>query len=235
MRSTINWTISIVVSALLCAVLGFSAMAQSSPNAPLDAEAAATLVQELSDGLPDLIEDEAQVDSIIEKWDERQDLAGKTKEQILKILFADLRSVVKEKSIQDSVWQGWISEEKGEDETRVETPQKSAAPEVKAPEKPAVVVATEPLPTYKLCRPDLQVGLDMAPKVYLTGWVEVFNAKKGFGFIKVKKGNLYFKGDDFVYFDVRDLTPESSPQGNVEFFLSTEGTGKFRACAVTSI
>lgn len=79
--SGINWTKTVVASAILCTVLSFSVMAQDNPNKPLDEESVSALVEELTNGLADFIEDEARVTAITEKWDERENLAGKTRTQ----------------------------------------------------------------------------------------------------------------------------------------------------------
>ena len=63
----IGWTKLIIALALLCALFNFSAMAQDNSDEPIDEEAAAALVEELANGLPDLIDDEAAVAAITEK------------------------------------------------------------------------------------------------------------------------------------------------------------------------
>ena len=123
-----NWTRSIAALVLLCAIFSFSAMAQDNPDKPLDAEAASALRQKLIDGLPDLIEDEAAVEMITEKWEARQDLAGKTREQILKVLQADVRSVVNDAKLLASIWKAWTAVEETDEEPQVETPPKPAGP-----------------------------------------------------------------------------------------------------------
>src|SRR4051812_23769523 len=95
-----------------------SAVPQATPEEPLDDEAASALIDELKGGLSDQIEDEAQVTAITEKWGAQEDLAGKTRKQILNLLFADVKSIIKNKKAQNSVWQAWTSEE----ESAVETP-----------------------------------------------------------------------------------------------------------------
>ncbi len=151
--SGIKWTRSAIALALLCAVFSFSALAQDNPDKRLDAEAAGSLVQELSDGLPDLIEDEAQVESIIEKWGERQDLAGKTKAQILNMLFADVKSIVKDKEIQDSIWNSLnktvsgnseIGEPDGNSGKQPAAPVTTSTPVPLQPARPVTRELTEP-------------------------------------------------------------------------------------------
>ncbi len=80
---------------------------QATPDKPLSEEEVTALIETLKGGLSDLVEDEDQVTTITEKWDARENLAGKTHKQILGLLFADVRSVVKDKETQDAVWANW--------------------------------------------------------------------------------------------------------------------------------
>jgi len=153
----INWTRSAIALALLSAVFSFTAMAQDKPNTPLDAEAAAALVEELSDGLADLIEDEAQVTAIIGKWNARQDLAGRTKKQIHDLLFADVKSIIKDTETQSSVWANW--DEQASDVTQADDQEDDA---VKKPDAPvtstAPVTLTPVVPvTREFTEPVIQV------------------------------------------------------------------------------
>lgn len=76
------------------------------PDQPLDEEAAAALVDELRAALGDSIDDEDAINAIGEKWEARN-LAGKTRSQIVAALFADVKSVVEDKAVQDKVWASW--------------------------------------------------------------------------------------------------------------------------------
>jgi hypothetical protein len=120
-KTGINWTKPVLALALMCVMFGFGAMAQDNSNTPLDEDAAAALVEELADGLPDLIDDEAAVTKITDKWNAREDLVGKTTAQILNILFADVKSVVRDAETQKNIWDAWTgaadqSEEEEADE-----------------------------------------------------------------------------------------------------------------------
>ncbi len=110
---------------------------QATPEKPLNKEEVGALLEGLKEGLPDLIDDEAAVTRITDKWHARKDLAGKTRTQILNLLFADVKSVINDKATLDSIWQGWRSEEKSDEATPVESPQEPPTPPVKMPEKPA--------------------------------------------------------------------------------------------------
>lgn len=152
MRVRMNWTRSIAALALLFAAFGFSAMAQDNPDKPFNAEAASALRQELIDGLPDLIEDEAQVTAITEKWEARQDLAGKTREQKLKMLQADVRSVVNDPKLLDGIWKAWTAEVDTDEEELVKTPQEPTTPAMKVPETPLWSLQQNHHPRSRLTR-----------------------------------------------------------------------------------
>ncbi|MEP6903124.1 MAG: hypothetical protein ABJA66_15335 [Actinomycetota bacterium] len=124
------WTKLVVATLLMFGLFGFSAMAQDNSKQPLDDEAATALVNQLNEGLPDLIEDEARVAAITEKWDEHEDLAGKTKAQILNLLFADVKTVIGDKKTLDGIWSEWQSAETEDEDKTVITPavQPSAQP-----------------------------------------------------------------------------------------------------------
>jgi hypothetical protein len=105
--SGINRIKSAIALVLMCLMFGLTALPQTGQEKPLNAETAAALIEELTDGLPDLIEDEGQVTAIIEKWDARENLAGKTRTQILGLLFADVKSVVRDAETQKNIWDTW--------------------------------------------------------------------------------------------------------------------------------
>lgn len=72
---------------------------------PLRADAAAALLQQLKDSLADNLEEDA-INEIQAKWD-RQILTGKTREQILKLLFDQLKTVVEDEETQNTIWESW--------------------------------------------------------------------------------------------------------------------------------
>lgn len=76
------------------------------PDQPLDADAAAALIEDLKVTLNDFIADEETIGKIGEKWDAKS-LAGKTRSQILASLFADLTAVVTDKTTSDKIWASW--------------------------------------------------------------------------------------------------------------------------------
>ncbi len=107
---------------LMCLTLSFGAIAQTNAERPLDEDAVAELFGELTDGVSSVIEDEAQINAITGKWEAREDLVGKTKTQILKLLFADVKSVVKAQDAQNKIWSAWNQNEEIVMQTPVEKP-----------------------------------------------------------------------------------------------------------------
>jgi hypothetical protein len=108
-----------------------------SPNQPLDQEAISALIDELEARLGTTIEDEGAVTAISEKWEAR-DLDSKTRKEVLEILFADVRLVVKDKATQDKVWQSWQEQA---NETGLKTP--TVKPE---PPTPTPITKATPAP-----------------------------------------------------------------------------------------
>lgn len=156
-----------------------SAMQQATPEEPLDDKAVSALIDELKGGLSDQIEDEDQVTAITEKWGAHEDLAGKTRKQILNLLFADIKSIVKDKKAQDSIWQAWTSEEESAVETPTASPQKPAMPEKPVAAPPPVNAPKEA--STEGCERGRQIGT-----------VKWFDKEKGYGFINTAGGKEVF-------------------------------------------
>lgn len=95
----------------------------STPERPLSEEELSGLLDQLKEGLAELVGDEEKATAIAEKWDAREDLAGKTRRQVLGLLFNDLRSIVTESSVQNSVWAAWnaVSEPAADESATQET------------------------------------------------------------------------------------------------------------------
>ncbi|HMT07795.1 MAG TPA: thiol-activated cytolysin family protein [Pyrinomonadaceae bacterium] len=79
----------------------------STPEKPLSEDELSGLLDQLKEGLAELVGDEEKATAIAEKWDAREDLAGKTRRQVLELLFNDLGSVVVDKAVQNRVWAAW--------------------------------------------------------------------------------------------------------------------------------
>lgn len=120
-----NWTDLIIASLLMCLIFCFGVAAQTKDDPPLDEEAVSALVDELKEGLPEFIEDEDTVNKITEKWDAREDLAGKTRYEIIKLFKEDIESVLTDKKLILKIWHKWVGvEEEPEVESKPEPTRK---------------------------------------------------------------------------------------------------------------
>lgn len=93
------------------------AVPQATPETPLSEDELSTLLDSLKEGLAGLVGDEDKATAIAEKWDAREDLAGKTRKQVLGLLFNDLRTVISDRALQNSVWAAWNSAPQQEPKT----------------------------------------------------------------------------------------------------------------------
>jgi hypothetical protein len=93
-----------VAVALSFSISSFSAMAQTHSGKPLDAKSLTALVEELKGVVANSSPDEKDAALIAEKWERRKDLAGKTKSDVIKLLFEDVKAVIKDSGIQYQIY-----------------------------------------------------------------------------------------------------------------------------------
>ena len=98
-ETRISWTKLIVALVLSCAISSFSVMAQTVSDKPLDAKSLANLVKELKGIVSGEARDEKKAAAVAKKWDKRKDLAGKTKKDVINLLWADVKSVIKDSGV----------------------------------------------------------------------------------------------------------------------------------------
>src|SRR5947209_18543504 len=103
-KTRINWTKLIASLVLLCSISGFSAMAQTVSDRPMDAKSLAALVEELKGVVSRTALDERDAALVAEKWDRRKDLAGKTKRDVINLLFEDVKAVIKNSGTQYQIY-----------------------------------------------------------------------------------------------------------------------------------
>ncbi len=116
------------------------------PETPLDKGAASALARDLKASLSKSIGNDEVVAAVSARWDTNS-LAGKTRDQILAILFADVKFAVKDQKTLDKIWTGWkeIGKETKPDnsDVRSETqPIKPVATPTPTPLQPAIRPAT---------------------------------------------------------------------------------------------
>ena len=104
-ETRIHWTKLIIALVLLCSISGFSAMAQTVSDKPMDAKSLAALVEELKEVVSRSAPDQKDAAALVaEKWERRKDLAGKTKRDVIHLLFEDVKAVIKDSGIQYQIY-----------------------------------------------------------------------------------------------------------------------------------
>ena len=103
-----DWTKLVIVLSLLCSVFGVGVNAQTSDK-PLNAQQLANLKtglkQVVQENLAVAETDGKKYAAVTQKWDARKDLAGKSKTQVIDLLFLDVKSVVTDSGMQYQISQ----------------------------------------------------------------------------------------------------------------------------------
>jgi len=129
-RFSLKWTRTILVILLLGTTFCFSTLAQTNPNDQLDEEGLGALVEKLKTVLAEQVEDEETQTSITEKWDARMEkLVGKTVRQVVELLLADVKSVIKDAEIINQLKENFTAAvNDSEPTTQPEPPEPSEKP-----------------------------------------------------------------------------------------------------------
>ena len=98
----ITWTKLIVALALLCSTFSFSALAQA--DKPLDAKSLTALVEELKGVVSRSAPDQKEATAVADRWDKRTDLKGKTKKEVINLLFEDVKLVIKDSGVHYQIY-----------------------------------------------------------------------------------------------------------------------------------
>lgn len=115
----------LMVLTFLNSMLCFSVMAQ---DKPMSAKSRAALVTELKGVVARFEPDEKNSALVAQKWDARKDLAGKTKSQVINLLYEDVKSVIKDSGTQYQIYSTFSFYKQMPDEApSVETPTSSSA------------------------------------------------------------------------------------------------------------
>jgi hypothetical protein len=77
-------------------VFGLTATAQTNPDKALDAKAVTALIGELKEVVSNSTPDTNDAAMVAEKWNARKDLVGKTRKDVINLLYTDVKSVVKD-------------------------------------------------------------------------------------------------------------------------------------------
>lgn len=103
-ETRISWAKLLLTLVLFCSSLSFTAMAQTVSDKPLEAKSLAALLVELKEVVSRMAPDPKEAALIAEKWDRRKDLAGKTKKDAINLLYADVKSVIKDSGVQYQIY-----------------------------------------------------------------------------------------------------------------------------------
>lgn len=99
-----NWTRTIVVFVLMSLTLSIGVSAQNKADDPMGDEAAAALVKELDGVVKRLSPDKEEARQVCEKWYKRKNLGKKSKNEVIEILFEDVKSVIKDSGTQYQIY-----------------------------------------------------------------------------------------------------------------------------------
>ena len=91
-------------SMLLCSVFNFTAMAQTDSGKPLDAKTLSALVEELKGVVSRTATEANEAAMVGKKWNARKDLSGKTKQDVINLLYEDVKSVIRDSGTQYQIY-----------------------------------------------------------------------------------------------------------------------------------
>ena len=99
--------INFLAALFLCSIFGFSAIAQ---DRRLNSQQLANLIAGLKEEVQENLQiaenrDGKQYRAITQKWDARKDLSGKTKRQVIDLLYQDVKSVVTDSGMRYQIFQ----------------------------------------------------------------------------------------------------------------------------------
>jgi len=85
-----------IASVLLCSVFGYGVTAQTTAAKPMTDKALNALIVELKEVVAKSAPDEKEAALVADRWDKRTDLKGRTKQEVINLLFEDVRAVIKD-------------------------------------------------------------------------------------------------------------------------------------------
>ena len=96
-----NWTKLAIVLSLVVTVFSINAMAQDKAMSP---QALKGLIKELKEVVSNNAPNQNDVTLINAKWDKRSDLKGKSKSVVINLLWADVKTVIKDSGVQYQIY-----------------------------------------------------------------------------------------------------------------------------------
>jgi hypothetical protein len=139
----ISWKRLIPALALLCSMFSFSALAQT--DKPLDEKSLTALVEELKGVVSKSAPDQKEAALVADRWDKRTDLKGKSKGDVIKLLYMDVKAVIKDSGVLYQIYSIFSSYKRMPDESASAPTRKTN----RAMSKPAAVKKLVDL-TYRM-------------------------------------------------------------------------------------
>jgi len=129
-KTRLKWANLPVALVLLFSVSNLNALAQTNSDKPLKAKSLAVLVEDLKVVVSNSTPDQKDTVAVAEKWAARKDLAGKTKADVINLLFEDFKSVIKDSGVRYQIYSIFsfykqIPEESSSDQTQKKSRAKS--------------------------------------------------------------------------------------------------------------
>ncbi len=103
-KTVINWTRIVIALLFMGSVFSFNALAQTNTDKPMAAKSLAALIEELKGVVLKSTPDEKDALLVGKKWDKRKDLTGKTKRQVIELLYDDVESVIKDSGLRYQIY-----------------------------------------------------------------------------------------------------------------------------------
>lgn len=84
-----------------------TALPQPTPEQPLNEQQVSQLFEQLENSLESDVDDEDDVAAILGRWEDLENLVGKTRSQILQLAFNEVRAVIADQETRDIIWANW--------------------------------------------------------------------------------------------------------------------------------
>jgi hypothetical protein len=99
-----RWMTFVIGMLAICTLFTLGAAGQAKTDKPLPAASRANLIAELKEVVSKSVLDDAKTAAVSQKWNERKDLAGKTKAKIIDMLWADAKSVIEDAGVRYQIY-----------------------------------------------------------------------------------------------------------------------------------
>lgn len=103
-KERLNWMAKILAFVFICLIFTVGVFAQNKSNEPIGDKAAAALVKELKGVVTRIAPNKEEAKAVGERWDKRRHLGCKTKNEVIELLFEDVKAVIKDSGTQYQIY-----------------------------------------------------------------------------------------------------------------------------------